>query len=108
MVQSLGLSVVLLIAVLIGLSAGLWLQYKYNTLSKKTFTHHYYRGMSYLLNEQIDNTVDKFIDSLDVNGDTLEIHLALGNLMRKKGEAAKAIQIHQNLLNSNVLTIRQQ
>ena len=108
MVQSLGLSVVLLIAVLIGMSAGLWLQYKYNTLSKKTFAHNYYRGMSYLLNEQIDNSVDKFIDSLDVNGDTLEIHLALGNLMRKKGEAAKAIQIHQNLLNSNVLTTRQQ
>jgi len=108
MVQSFGLSVVLLIAVLIGLFAGLWLQYKYNTLSKKTFAHNYYRGMSYLLNEQIDNPVDKFIDSLGVNGDTLEIHLALGNLMRKKGEAAKAIQIHQNLLNSNVLTTRQQ
>lgn len=108
MIQSLGLSVVLLIAVMVGLLLGWWLQYKYSTLSKKTFAHNYYRGMSYLLNEQIDNSVDKFIDSLNVNGDTLEIHLALGNLMRKKGEAAKAIQIHQNLLNSNVLTTRQQ
>jgi len=108
MVQSFGLSVVLLIAVMAGLSLGWWLQYRYSTLSKKTFAHNYYRGMSYLLNEQIDNSVDKFIDSLGVNGETLEIHLALGNLMRKKGEAAKAIQIHQNLLNSNVLTTRQQ
>src|SRR5690606_6707157 len=68
----------------------------------------YHREISYPIKKQDESGFNKFIESLNVNGDTLEIHLALGNLMRKKGEAAKAIQIHQNLLNSNVLTTRQQ
>ena len=28
----------------------------------------------------------------------METHIALGNLLRKKGEVARAIRIHQNLL----------
>src|SRR5690606_36395093 len=69
--------------------------------------HSYYRGMSYLLNEQMDNSVDKFIEALEVTGETLEIHLALGNMMRRKGEAAKAFRIHQNVLDRRGLTSKQ-
>ncbi len=58
----------------------------------------YYRGLNYLLNDQPDEAIDAFIDSLDVNDDTLETHLAVGNLMRRKGEVERAIRIHQNLL----------
>src|SRR5690606_16762975 len=35
---------------------------------------------------------------LEVNSDTLETHLALGNLLRRQGEVDRAIRIHQNLL----------
>ena len=45
----------------------------------------YFQGLNYLLNEQPDKAVDAFVDSLDVNKNTLETHLALGKLMRKQG-----------------------
>lgn len=58
----------------------------------------YYRGLNFLLNDQPDEAIDAFIESLDVTKETVETHLALGNLMRRKGAVERAIRIHQNLL----------
>lgn len=74
----------------------------------KDYTLQYYKGLSYLFNEQPDSAIDAFISSLDVNSDTLETHLALGNMLRKRGEVSKAIKIHQNLLARPGLTVKQQ
>lgn len=71
------------------------------------FGPNYFKGLSYLLNEQADGAVDSFIESLEVNPDTLETHLALGNLLRRKGEIAKATKIHQNVLARPSLTTPQ-
>ena len=35
---------------------------------------------------------------LGVNSDTVELHFALGNLFRRRGEMDRAIRIHQNLI----------
>jgi lipopolysaccharide biosynthesis regulator YciM len=59
---------------------------------------HYFRGLNYLLNDRPDEAIDTFVDELEVTKETLETHLALGNLMRRKGEVERAIRIHQNLL----------
>ena len=58
----------------------------------------YFRGLNFLLNEEPDESIDSFIHSLEVNSQTLETHLALGALMRRRGEVERAIRIHQNLL----------
>ncbi len=58
----------------------------------------YYRGLNFLLNERADEAIDAFIESLPVTPETFDTHLALGNLMRRKGVVEQAIQIHQNLL----------
>ncbi len=58
----------------------------------------YFRGINFLLNESPDETVDALIESLEVTPETLDTHLAIGNLMRRKGEVERAIRIHQNLL----------
>ena len=58
----------------------------------------YYQGLNYLLDGQSDGAIDAFVDALEVNSDTLDTHIALGNLLRKKGEVDRAIKIHQNLL----------
>jgi len=71
------------------------------------FGPHYFKGLSYLLNEQADSAVDAFVESLEVNPETLETHLALGNLLRRKGEIAKATKIHQNVLARPSLTTPQ-
>jgi lipopolysaccharide assembly protein B len=58
----------------------------------------YFRGLNYLIDNEIDQAVDVFIKLLEVNSDTVEMHQALGNLFRRKGEISRAIRIHQNLI----------
>ncbi|MDB4409569.1 lipopolysaccharide assembly protein LapB [Gammaproteobacteria bacterium] len=58
----------------------------------------YIKGLNYMLNEQQDMAIDVFIRMLEVNSDTVETHMALGNLFRKRGEVDSAIRIHQNLI----------
>lgn len=58
----------------------------------------YYKGLNFLLNEQPDKAIDVFINLLEVDSETVETHLALGSLFRKRGEVDRAIRIHQNLI----------
>ena len=67
----------------------------------------YIKGLNYLLNEQPDKAIDVFIQMLDVNSDTVETHLALGSLFRRRGEVDRAIRIHQNLIARPTLNTEQ-
>lgn len=58
----------------------------------------YFQGLNFLLNEQPDKAIEVFIQMLEVDSDTVETHLALGNLFRRRGEVERAIRIHQNLI----------
>lgn len=58
----------------------------------------YFKGLNFLLNEQPDKAIEIFIKVLEVNSETVETHLALGNLFRRRGEVERAIRIHQNLI----------
>ncbi len=66
---------------------------KHTALSRE-----YYVGLNYLLNEQPDKAVDVFIKLLEVDSSTVETHLALASLFRRRGEVDRAIRIHQNLI----------
>ena len=77
-------------------------QKKGNQLSRD-----YVQGLNFLLNEQPDKAVDHFIALLDVDDETIETHLALGNLFRQSGEVDRAIRIHQNLIARPSLTLEQ-
>ena len=61
-------------------------------------SRNYAAGINFLLSEQPDKAVDLFIDLLQVDTDTIDTHLALGNLFRQRGEVDRAIRIHQNLV----------
>jgi lipopolysaccharide assembly protein B len=56
------------------------------------------RGLNYLLEEQPDKAIDMFLELVEVDGETVETHLALGSLFRRRGEVDRAIRIHQNLI----------
>lgn len=58
----------------------------------------YFVGLNFLLNEQPDKAVDIFIKLLAVDSETVETHLALGNLFRRRGEIDRAIKVHQNII----------
>ncbi len=64
----------------------------------ETLGPNYYNGLNYLLNEEPDRAVAAFIQDLEVNQDTLETHLALGSLLRRRGELEKAVTVHENIL----------
>jgi lipopolysaccharide biosynthesis regulator YciM len=59
---------------------------------------HYYRGLNFLLSEQPDKAVDTLIKMIDINNDTVETHIAMGNFFRHRGELDRAIRVHQNLV----------
>ncbi|AOS98345.1 tetratricopeptide repeat protein [Microbulbifer aggregans] len=65
---------------------------------QQSLARSYAQGLNYLLNEHHGDAIDKFIDSLEVSSATFDTHLALGNLLRKRGEHDQAIRVHQNLL----------
>lgn len=67
----------------------------------------YFTGLNYLLNEQPDKAIECFVRMLEVDSDTVEIHLALGNLFRQRGEVDRAIRIHQNLIARSTLSTTQ-
>lgn len=93
------LYIALLVALIIGFWQGKRYQKKRQAPPQNQHVNQYYvKGLNYLLNEEPDAAIDIFIESLDVNSETLETHLALGKMLRKKGEVDRAIRIHQNLL----------
>lgn len=58
----------------------------------------YFKGLNYLLNEQQDQAIDAFIEAVQNDPDTSELHFALGNLFRKRGEYERAVRVHEHLL----------
>jgi lipopolysaccharide biosynthesis regulator YciM len=57
-----------------------------------------YKGLSLLLNEQPDKAIDAFIEAVQNDPETTDLHFALGNLFRRRGEFERAVRVHQHLL----------
>ena len=58
----------------------------------------YFKGLNYLLNEQQDQAIDAFIEAVQRDPDTSELHFALGDLFRRRGEYERAVRVHEHLL----------
>ena len=69
-----------------------------NKQSSSSIYPEYFKGLNFVLNEQPDKAIEVFIRMLEVDSETVETHLALGNLFRRRGEVDRAIRIHQNLI----------
>lgn len=91
-------------------ASGWWLasrQQSEKSRPKILVPHDYYKGINYFLNEQPDKAIEVFIRMLEVDSETVEPHLALGNLFRRRGEVDRAIRIHQNLIARPMLSKEQ-
>ncbi len=75
--------------------------------SRKQLSRDYFTGLNFLLSNESDKAVDLFISMLDVDDDTIDTHLSLGSLFRKRGEVDRSIRIHQNLIARPSLTTEQ-
>lgn len=103
----------LLLILLLALATGWWLgrREKYRRQpppgTTPELSRDYFVGLNYLLNEQPDEAIDTFVRALEVNSDTIETHIALGNLFRSRGESDRAVRVHQNLFARPSLTREQ-
>ena len=58
----------------------------------------YLKGLNLLLNEQPDKAIDTFIEVVQNDPDSTELHFSLGNLFRRRGEYERAVRLHEFLL----------
>jgi lipopolysaccharide biosynthesis regulator YciM len=58
----------------------------------------YFKGLNLLLNEQQDKAIDAFIEAVQQDPVSSDLHFALGNLFRRRGEYERAVRVHQHLL----------
>jgi lipopolysaccharide assembly protein B len=103
---------VLLFLLLVVAAASGWLlarRYGVSRSRRKTsaLSSNYFRGLNYLLNEQPDKAIEVFLKLAEINQDTVETHLALGNLFRRRGEMDKAIRFHKHIITRPNLTDEQ-
>jgi lipopolysaccharide biosynthesis regulator YciM len=93
-----------LLALLLGLAIGkAWERYKLQDghwidRRRARESPHYMLGLNFLVAHQVDPAIEELTKAAQSAGDSLEIHLILGNLYREKGQVGRAIQEHQMLL----------
>jgi len=58
----------------------------------------FFKGIQYILSNDHDQAIEEFTKSVQVNSDTVETYVALGNLYRSKGDIDRAIRIRQNII----------
>lgn len=86
------------LAFLMGLLLTRWLYNHYGNNNSQSVNKEYFKGLNFLLNEETDKAIEVFIKALEVDSETVELHLALGGLFRRKGQVDRATRIHQNLI----------
>ena len=96
--------IIALVSLLAGLAIGkAWERYKLRDgkwidRRRARDSHHYVLGLNFLVANQIDLAIEELSLAARVDADALEIHLILGNVYRERGQVARAIQVHQSLL----------
>lgn len=93
------------IAVPILFASGWWLRgldFKQHKKATQGIDEHYAKGLSLLLSDdpvKADKAIDLFIEVVRLDPETIELHHALGNLFRRRGQFDRAIRIHSFLVN---------
>src|SRR5688500_8209800 len=99
-----------LLALLVGLVVGkAWERYKLRDgrwIDRRRLreTPHYMLGLNFLTEHQVDQAIEELTAATSSDTDALEIQMILGNLYREKGQVARAITVHQALLQRTNLT----
>ena len=76
-----------------------WARHSTGTFTPRRRPDHsdYFKGLNYLLDDKPDQALEVFVRVAEMERDTVEAHLTLGNLFRRRGEVDRAIHIHYNL-----------
>ena len=97
-------------ALLVGVGVGkAWERYKLRDgrwIDRRRLrqTPHYMLGLNFLVDHHVDQAIEELTQAVSTDSDALEIQMILGNLLRQKGQVARAITLHQSLLQRPDLT----
>ena len=90
-----------IVAFAIGIISGVWIRRsrssKITSMTGKGDTA-FFKGIQYIISDDRDNAIEQFTKSVQVNSDTVETYITLGNLFRSKGEIERAIRIRQSII----------
>lgn len=86
------------LAFLCGVQLTRWIIARRSRAQQRKISEDYFKGLNYLLNEEPDKAIEVFIKAIEVDSETVELHLALGGLFRRKGQVDRATRVHQNLI----------
>lgn len=67
----------------------------------------YFKGLNFLISDQHDKAIEAFIEAVQANAESMELHFALGSLFRRRGEVDRAIHLHLSLLERKELPEQQ-
>jgi lipopolysaccharide biosynthesis regulator YciM len=67
----------------------------------------YFKGLHYLITNQYEKAADSFNEAVKLNNNSIELHFALGGLLRRTGQIDKAINLHNDLLETRELSSNQ-
>ncbi len=91
----------LLTALICGFLIGWYFKAKYNNKRTRRFDkgdNAFFKGIQYLLSDDPDHAIEEFAKSVQVNSDTIETYVTLGNLYRSKGDIDRAIHIRKTII----------
>jgi lipopolysaccharide biosynthesis regulator YciM len=91
----------IVIAFGIGLILGRWTRRVKDTKGESVTSKGdkaFFKGVQYMLSNDHDHAIEEFTKSVQVNSDTIETYVALGNLYRSKGDIDRAIRIRQTII----------
>ena len=58
----------------------------------------FFKGVQYILSNDRDQAIEEFTKSVQINSDTIETYITLGNLYRSRGDFERAIRIRQSII----------
>ncbi|MEW6616642.1 MAG: tetratricopeptide repeat protein [Thermodesulfobacteriota bacterium] len=95
--------ILVLVGLFLGLIIGGWFSSKLTAIEPKVKRESkestaFLMGINYLLSNDHDHAIEEFTKAVQINSNTVETYIALGNLFRSKGEIGRAIRIHNSII----------
>ena len=91
----------LIVALMCGFLLGRYFRAKYSKTRNPNIDkgdNAFFKGIQYLLSDDPDLAIEEFAKSVQVNSDTIETYVTLGNLYRSKGDIDRAIHIRKTII----------
>jgi lipopolysaccharide assembly protein B len=95
------LCLIVLISLIVGGLAGRFLSYRKEKrlrFQRRESDKAFFKGIQYILSNDHDQAIEEFTKSVQINSDTIETYVALGNLYRSKGDIDRAVRIRQSII----------